>query len=156
MPRRTRAELAEGRDPSDRLLAAIAAHADMMTSAPGLANRQDLARSDRELGALAASLASGCAYCANVHARQHLALTGSSAALAATWTGHRATLCERDAAILEFAEALSATPPRADAGHVRKLRDCGMNTIEIVDLVHAIAIFGWANRLMHRLGSSAK
>lgn len=63
---------------------------------------------------------------------------------------------ERDAAILEFAEALSATPPRADAGHVRKLRDCGMNTIEIVDLVHAIAIFGWANRLMHRLGSSAK
>jgi len=27
-----------------------------------------------------------------------------------------------------------------------------MNDQEIIDLIHAIAIFGWANRLMHVLG----
>ncbi|WP_319518289.1 peroxidase-related enzyme [uncultured Martelella sp.] len=113
-----------------------------------------LPRPDRELGALAASLVNGCRYCANVHARQHIRLTGSSATIAALWTQERDRLSPRDAAIVDFAEALTATPPKADRNHIERLKAEGVDTFEIIDLIHAIAIFGWANRLMHPLGHS--
>ncbi|WOI58324.1 peroxidase-related enzyme [Palleronia sp. LCG004] len=113
-----------------------------------------LPRPDRELGALAASMVNGCMYCANVHARQHIRLSGTSHTIAALWRAERDRLPARDLAIVEFAEALTATPPEADETHVEALRACGMSDFEINDLIHAIAIFGWANRLMHPLGHS--
>ncbi|MBT9384365.1 peroxidase-related enzyme [Pseudooceanicola sp. CBS1P-1] len=112
-----------------------------------------LERADRELGALGASLVNGCQYCANVHARQHARLNGT-AATSALFAGRRDALNARDAAIMDFAEALTATPPCADQSHVAALRAAGMSDPEIQDLVHSIAIFGWANRLMHPLGHS--
>lgn len=113
-----------------------------------------LPREDRELSALAASLVNGCRYCANVHARQHAHLSGSGAVVSALYAGRRDGLSDRDKAIMAFAEALTATPPNADVSHINALRQAGMDAIEINDLVHAIAIFGWANRLMHPLGHS--
>lgn len=113
-----------------------------------------LPRADRELGALAASGVNGCRYCANVHARQHIRLAGTSRTVASLWTGRRDALKPRDAAIVAFAEALTATPPAADTNHIASLRAEGLTDFEIVDLIHAIAIFGWANRLMHPLGHS--
>ena len=35
---------------------------------------------------------------------------------------------------------------------VPALRAVGMGDEEIIDLLHAVAIFGWANRLMQNLG----
>lgn len=112
-----------------------------------------LNRADRELGALGASLINGCRYCANVHARRHQQLS-DGLSVSALYAGRRDALPTRDRAIMDFAEALTATPPRADQSHVAALRDAGMGTEEIEDLIHAIAIFGWANRLMHPLGHS--
>ncbi|MER8880861.1 alkylhydroperoxidase, partial [Mesorhizobium sp. M0684] len=40
----------------------------------------------------------------------------------------------------------------ATADDIAALRSVGMNDAEIIDLIHAISIFGWANRLMHVLG----
>ena len=113
-----------------------------------------LPRAERELGALAASMVNGCRYCANVHARQHIRLSGSSAVIASLWTENRESLSARDAAIVAFAEALTATPPRAGGDHIAALKAAGLEPFEIIDLIHAIAIFGWANRLMHPLGHS--
>lgn len=113
-----------------------------------------LPREDRELGALAASLVNGCRYCANVHARQHARLSGSTAVISALYARRPDGLSERDCAIISFAQALSATPPTADQTHITALRDAGMDDVQITDLIHAIAIFGWANRLMHPLGHS--
>jgi len=113
-----------------------------------------LPRADRELGALSASRVNGCRFCANVHARRHIELSGGSDTVAALWWQRRDLLSDRDRAIVDFAEALTATPPAADQSHVRALRDAGLDDGEIVDLIHAIAIFGWANRLMHPLGHS--
>lgn len=113
-----------------------------------------LPRADRELGALGASLVNGCQYCANVHARQHHKLSGSSALIAALWTAQPETLSERDQAILALAESLTHTPPTATTAHIERLKVSGMEPFEIVDLIHSIAIFGWANRLMHPLGHS--
>ena len=78
----------------------------------------------------------------------------AAATLSAIYFQQREALTDRDRAILDFAEALTATPPAADESHVRALRDAGLDDAAIVDLVHAIAIFGWANRLMHPLGQS--
>lgn len=111
-----------------------------------------LDRADRELGALGASLVNGCTYCAVVHARRHAQLTDSQAVISALYFDRAETLGPRDAAIWQFARALSVTPSAATAEHITALRDVGLDEAEIVDLIHAIAIFGWANRLMHVLG----
>lgn len=111
-----------------------------------------LDRVDRELGALSASLANGCRYCANVHARRHIELSGRTDTVAALWRNRRDMLGAREQAVIAFSEALTATPPTADKNHIRALREVGFDEREIVDLIHAVAIFGWANRLMHPLG----
>lgn len=113
-----------------------------------------LPRCDRELGALGASVVNGCAYCAMIHGQRLAQLTHSDDALSALWYGRYDLLSARDAAIWHFARALSATPPAAGPDHVAALRQAGLSDAEIVDLIHAVAIFGWANRLMHTLGHS--
>lgn len=111
-----------------------------------------LPRPERELGALGASIVNGCAYCAMVHGRQHANLTKSDDVITALWHERVDLLSPRDQAIWKFAQALSRTPSQASAEHMQALKDEGMSDAEIVDLIHAIAIFGWANRLMHILG----
>ncbi|WP_182057449.1 peroxidase-related enzyme [Pantoea sp. ME81] len=111
-----------------------------------------LDRADRELGALGASIVNGCRYCAVVHARRHAQLAESDAVVSAIYFDRADVLGERDAAIYRFARRLSVTPSEATPEDVAALRAVGMNDQEIIDLIHAIAIFGWANRLMHVLG----
>jgi len=113
-----------------------------------------LSKADRELGAVAASLANGCKYCANVHARRHASMTGSTRTISAIYFERLDALAPRARAIWFFAEALSSTPPSANEEQIESLRNAGMNTAEIIDLIHSIAIFGWANRLMHPLGTA--
>jgi alkylhydroperoxidase family enzyme len=38
------------------------------------------------------------------------------------------------------------------AEDVRTLKGVGLNELEILDLVHSVALFAWANRLMLNLG----
>ncbi|MER8755698.1 peroxidase-related enzyme [Mesorhizobium sp. M0220] len=111
-----------------------------------------LARPDRELGALGASIVNGCKFCAVVHARRHAELTKSDDVVTALYLDKPEALGPRDAAIYNFARRLSAAPSEATVDDIASLRAVGMNDAEIIDLVHAIAIFGWANRLMHVLG----
>lgn len=111
-----------------------------------------LPRPDRELGALGASVVNGCQYCAMIHGRQHANLTGRDAVVTALWHERLDLLDRRDRAIWDFAVAISHTPSRATPEHVSALRKAGLEDAEILDLIHAVAIFGWANRLMHVLG----
>jgi uncharacterized peroxidase-related enzyme len=111
-----------------------------------------LARPDRELGALGASIINGCKFCAVVHARRHAELTKSNDVVTALYLGKPEALGLRDAAIYSFARRLSAVPSEATEEDIASLRSVGMDDIDIIDLIHAIAIFGWANRLMHVLG----
>ena len=111
-----------------------------------------LARPDRELGALGASIVNGCRYCAVVHARRHAELAKSDDVVSALYLDRPETLGPRDAAIYDFARRLSVTPSEATEKDIAALRAAGMDDVEIIDLIHAISIFGWANRLMHVLG----
>lgn len=109
---------------------------------------------DRELGALGASMQNGCNFCAVVHAQRQAKHAGSSATVYALMSGQEEKLSPRDAVIADFSRALSRTPPTATPAQVAALHDQGLNDFEIIDLIHSIAIFGWANRLMHVLGYS--
>ncbi|ODT20230.1 MAG: alkylhydroperoxidase [Kaistia sp. SCN 65-12] len=111
-----------------------------------------LERADRELGALGASMVNGCKFCAVTHARRHAELTKSNDVVTSLYFDRLEELGPRDAAIYRFAHRLSVAPSQATPKDIAALRRAGMDDVEIIDLIHAISIFGWANRLMHVLG----
>jgi len=122
-------------------------------SAPG-----GLPVAERELATLVESVVNGCVYCASVHGRRFAELTGEPEVIQriyAEGTG-TAALDERRRAIVAFAEKLSATPPEAGAEEVAALREVGLDDLEIFDLIQAVAMFAWANRLMLTLGEPVR
>ena len=116
-----------------------------------------LSREERELGAIGCSIVNRCIYCAAVHADRHMKLAGSGEITDQIFEkGVKAELEPRDQAIFDFAVALSQTPSAANADHVARLRDVGLDESEILDLTLSTALFGWANRLMHVLGDPVR
>ena len=116
-----------------------------------------MSRSEREIGAIGASIVNQCIYCASVHASRHAQLTKSNDVTDKIFTdGENAKLSPRDAAIFKFAVKLSDAPPRANRDDANKLKAVGLNEEEILDLVLSTSLFGWANRLMHVLGDPVR
>ncbi|WP_381790314.1 peroxidase-related enzyme [Streptomyces niveus] len=119
--------------------------------------RGGLPRAERELATLLVSRANGCVYCASVHGRKYAQLTRDQAAAQRVLSEGGDALAADDArgrAIARFAEAQTRTPPRGSAEDVHALRAAGLDEAELTDLVHAVALFGWANRLMLVLGDA--
>ena len=58
----------------------------------------------------------------------------------------------REQAIVQASIDLTRAPGAFGADQVRPLRAAGLSDLEILDAVHAVAIFAWANRLMLNLG----
>ncbi|WP_326613616.1 peroxidase-related enzyme [Streptomyces scopuliridis] len=118
--------------------------------------RGGLPRAERELATLLVSRANGCVYCASVHGRKYAQLSRDEAAALRVLSEGGAALADdaRGRAIARFAEAQTSTPPRAGADDVAALRAAGLTEAELTDLVHAVALFGWANRLMLVLGDA--
>ncbi|MER2537072.1 MAG: peroxidase-related enzyme [Rhizobiaceae bacterium] len=115
--------------------------------------KEGLSRGDRELGAIGASIYNGCVYCTSVHARFYQQFGAVPDIIETIFAaGTEAKLPEREQAIFDFSVKLSHTPPSATPDDVRRLKSVGLSEAEIVDLVRAAALFGWANRLMHTLG----
>lgn len=114
---------------------------------------EGLPRAERELAAAAASRVNGCVFCASVHARfaahyskrpdlvDQLLDEGISTDLGERWN-----------AIVAASAALTATPIAFDTTHVDRLRDAGLDDLEISDVIHGAAFFNWANRLMLSIG----
>ena len=53
---------------------------------------------------------------------------------------------------MQFAIDLTLEPSSLSADHIHTLRDQGLDDAQVLDLIHAISIFAWANRLMLNLG----
>ena len=116
-----------------------------------------MSRSEREIGAIGASIVNRCIYCASVHASRHAQLTKSDDVTDKIFVdGENAKLSARDAAILKFAVKLSDTPSRADKDDFNQLKTVGLHEEEILDLILSTSLFGWANRLMHVLGDPVR
>lgn len=112
-----------------------------------------LNRADRELGALTVSQINGCVYCASVHAQRFEQLSKRGDMVAAVFENPAtAAQTTRDKAIIQLATALTQNPAELNPALIQALKDEGMDDIEILDLIHSVSIFGWANRLMLNLG----
>lgn len=120
-----------------------------------------LPRAERELAATVASKVNGCIYCASVHARKAAQLAKEETAvdtLLAVTPGERLSdgQSPRWQAQIEFAAALSVTPPALNAAHLAGLEQQGLDTLAQLDLLQSAAFFAWANRLMLTLGEPWK
>ena len=121
-------------------------------------SRGGLSRPETELGAVAASVVNKCIYCAAVHANRYNQLTKDETVMDRIFASDEDSVGEdggidsRTKALLNFATKLSRCPSEAGKEDVERLVKNGFGMDEVLDLVLAASLFGWANRLMHVLG----
>ncbi len=112
-----------------------------------------LSRGGREIGALAASFVNHCIYCASVHANRYIQLEKRPEVVEEIYrNGLDADLPDFEQALFNFGVDMTAHPDNVGVYQFYHLREVGLDDLQILDLIHSIAIFGWANRLMHTLG----
>ncbi|VTU14269.1 putative peroxidase-related enzyme [Variovorax sp. SRS16] len=110
-------------------------------------------RAERELGATVESRVNGCVYCASVHAQRFEQLAKRSDVIEQVFTEpSSAGTTAREKAIVAFSVRLGSAPDEIAAEDIRALRQAGLAELEILDLIHSVALFAWANRLMLNLG----
>ena len=116
-----------------------------------------LPRAERELAATVVSRVNGCVYCASVHAQRFEQLAKRRDVIEQVFEDPLAAgTNDRERAIVRFAVELTASPGNVGGGSIHALRQAGLAPLEIVDLIHAVAIFAWANRLMQNLGEPVR
>jgi CMD domain protein len=112
-----------------------------------------LSRAERELASAVVSRINGCVYCAAVHAQRFEQLTKRNDVIVQVFDDpHSAGTNARERAIVQASIALTANPGQFGAAHLQGVREAGLTALEQLDLIHAVAIFAWANRLMLNLG----
>lgn len=110
-------------------------------------------RAERELSTAVVSRINGCVYCASVHAQRFEQLAKRTDAIKQVFEEPRtAGTTEREKAIVQFSIALTERPAQVSEKSIQALKDVGLTEAEILDLIHSVAIFAWANRLMLNLG----
>lgn len=106
----------------------------------------------REFAATVTSVVNGCTTCASIHARGAVSFGCPEAVIDAVLAGSDCEeFDEPYASVGVFAREL--TNFTADTSSVERLRRQGFEPVEILELIHAVALFNWATRLMHPLGS---
>ncbi|MCA1325542.1 peroxidase-related enzyme [Herbaspirillum sp. alder98] len=112
-----------------------------------------MSRAERELGSLVVSRINGCVYCASVHAQRFEQLAKRSDTVQQVFDNpYGSGIDAREKAIAKFSAELTEQPDAIDAVKIAALKEVGLNDLEVLDLIHSIAIFAWANRLMLNLG----
>lgn len=112
-----------------------------------------LSRAERELASTVVSRVNRCVYCASVHAQRFEQLAKRNDVISEVFADPAtAGTTDREKAIVQFAIDLTLEPSSLSARHIHTLRDQGLDDAQVLDLIHAISIFAWANRLMLNLG----
>jgi uncharacterized peroxidase-related enzyme len=112
-----------------------------------------LSRAERELASAVVSRVNGCVYCASVHAQRFEQLTKRNDVIYQVFTDPQgAGTNARERAIVQLSIDLTLRPEQFGAAQLQAVRAVGLSDLEVLDLVHAVAIFAWANRLMLNLG----
>lgn len=112
-----------------------------------------LPRAERELASTVVSRLNECIYCASVHAQRFEQLAKRNDVVAQIFADPAtAGVSEREQAIVQFSIVLTLEPASLNASHIESLRAQGLDDGQVLDLIHSISIFAWANRLMLNLG----
>ena len=105
------------------------------------------------MAATAVSRSNGCVYCASVHAQRFEQLAKRNNVMAQMFDDpDTAGTNARERAIIQASLALTRAPGSFGQQNLQPLRDTGLSDLEILDMLHSAALFGWANRLMLNLG----
>jgi uncharacterized peroxidase-related enzyme len=112
-----------------------------------------LPRAERELASTVVSRINGCVYCASVHAQRFEQLAKRDDVIEQVFNDPlTAGTTAREKAIVQASIDLTLRPSEVEPDQLKALRNVGLSDDEILDLIHSIAIFAWANRLMLNLG----
>lgn len=112
-----------------------------------------LSRAERELASTVVSRVNGCVYCAAVHAQRFEQLSKRNDVIHQVFSEPQgAGTTARERAIVQVAIALTRAPASFGPEALRSVGAAGLSALEVLDLLHAVAIFAWANRLMLNLG----
>lgn len=112
-----------------------------------------MSRAERELASTVVSRVNGCVYCASVHAQRFEQLAKRNDVIAQVFEDpDTAGTNSRERAIVQLALTLTRHPEQLTADSLQALYAAGLTAAEILDGIHSIAIFAWANRLMLNLG----
>jgi uncharacterized peroxidase-related enzyme len=108
---------------------------------------------DREMIAVAVSMANGCLYCLTAHgAYLRMQLGDPVQADRITLDYRRAGLDERRTAMLDYAVKITKTPLECDEADVEKLRRLGFTDEDIWDIAEIAAMYNFTNRLAMATG----
>ena len=114
-----------------------------------------LPRAERELVTTVVSRINGCVYCASVHAQRFEQLAKRNNAIAQIFADpDSAGTNARERAMVQASATLTRSPGNLGVQHLLPLRAAGLSDLEILDTIHACALFAWANRLMLNLGEA--
>jgi uncharacterized peroxidase-related enzyme len=113
----------------------------------------NLDTAEREMIAVAVSMANGCLYCLVAHgAALREALGDPVLADRVTLDYRRAGLDERRLAILDYAVKLTRTPLECEPSDLERLREHGLSDEEIWDVAEIAAMYNFTNRMAMATG----
>ncbi|MFF7159363.1 peroxidase-related enzyme [Streptomyces sp. NPDC008139] len=114
---------------------------------------EELPRHYREFAAFVTSRTNGCLYCTAVHALRFGQYSGDrTSALRVLDHGVGAQLPENLGVLADCAAALTATPAAFGPEHAAALAEQGLDAAAILDFVHSVAYFSYANRMVLTVG----
>jgi uncharacterized peroxidase-related enzyme len=114
---------------------------------------EHLSETEREMIAVAVSMANGCLYCLVAHGaalREHLGDPVQADRI--TLDHRRADLTPRQRAILDLAVRVTREPVTCEERHLDELRSHGLTDEEVWDVVELAAMYNFTNRLAMATG----
>lgn len=112
-----------------------------------------LGAAEREMIAVAVSMANGCLYCLTSHgAMARVRLEDAVLGDRVTLDYRRAGLDDRQTAMLDYAVKITRTPGDCEETDVQRLRGLGFSLEDVWDIVEIASMFNFTNRLASATG----
>jgi uncharacterized peroxidase-related enzyme len=114
---------------------------------------ENLNAAEREMIAVAVSMANGCLYCLVSHgAALREALGDSVQGDRITLDYKRAGLSAKMLAVLDFAVKITLEPRECSPTDIAHLKSLGLTTEEVWDVIEIAAMYNFTNRMAHATG----
>lgn len=114
---------------------------------------ENLSAAEREMIAVAVSMANGCLYCLVAHGAALRELLGDPVqGDRITLDYKRAGLDARMLAVLDFAVKITVNPRECSPADIAHLQSCGLTQAEVWDVIEIAAMYNFTNRMAHATG----
>ena len=148
---KTRGKIAEVHKIQSLNPEALVAHMDLYMTI--MFGKSPLKRYQREMLGVVVSAANRCSYCINHHEQALLAYWKDVKKTDMLISGRsKMDLSETDHLLCDFAEDLTISAEQDYSGHMKKLKEAGLEDRAILDAVQVIAYFNFVNRMVLGLG----